>query len=305
VKLLSCLHVWGGPPGPRPTPSSACWNKSGPWGTRADLGVRPTSGTAVGSVFLALCLSLHAESPQERGKRIVNECLDALGGQQFMNVQSREVAGRVYSFYREKLSGLDFANIYTRFDSEVTDTTHVLAVRERQNFGKKQDYGTLFQEKAAYNISFRGAQPLPDDRWERYKDTTFSDIFYILRIRMHEPLIIESKGADVLLNAPVEIVDITDADNHTTTVYFHQSTKLPVREVFYRRNPVTKDKDEEITVFSKYRETDGIQWPWAIERQRNGEKVFEIFADAVKFNDPKMQSNLFELPSDIKLLKPE
>jgi hypothetical protein len=25
----------------------------------------------------------------------------------------------------------------------------------------------------------------------------------------------------------------------------------------------------------------------------------------VKFNDPKMQSNLFELPSDIKLLKPE
>ena len=132
---------------------------------------------------------------------------------------------------------------------EVSDTTHELAVRERQNFGKKEDYGTLFQEKAAYNISFRGAQPLPDDRFERYKDTTLSDIFYILRIRMHEPLIFESRGADVLLNAPVEIVDITDGDNHTTTVYFHQITKLPVREVFYRRNPVTKDKDEEITRF--------------------------------------------------------
>jgi hypothetical protein len=122
---------------------------------------------------------------------------------------------------------------------------------------------------------------------------------------MHEPLIFESRGADVLLNAPVEIVDITDADNRTTTVYFHQITKLPVREVFYRRNAVTKDKDEEITLFSKYREVDGIQWPWAIERQRNGEKVFEIFADSVKFNDAKMQSDLFELPSDIKLLKPE
>jgi hypothetical protein len=68
---------------------------------------------------------------------------------------------------------------------------------------------------------------------------------------------------------------------------------------------VTKDKDEEITLFSKYREVDGIQWPWAIERQRNGEEVFEIFADSVKFNDAKMQSDLFELPSDIKLLKPE
>ena len=268
--------------------------------------VRRSANTArVGACATLLAVCLNAETMLERGKRVVNECLDALGGDRFLSMQNREVAGRAYSFYREKLSGLSVAKIYTRFDSGVSDTAHELAVRERQNFGKKEDYGTLFQEKAAYNISFRGAQPLPDDRFERYKDTTRSDIFYILRVRMHEPLIFESRGADVLLNAPVEIVDITDADNRTTTVYFHQITKLPVREVFYRRNAVTKDKDEEITVFSKYREVDGIQWPWAIERQRNGEKVFEIFADSVKFNDAKMQSDLFELPSDIKLLKPE
>ena len=268
--------------------------------------VRRSANTArVGACATLLAVCLNAETMLERGKRVVNECLDALGGDRFLSMQNREVAGRAYSFYREKLSGLSVAKIYTRFDSGVSDTAHELAVRERQNFGKKEDYGTLFQEKAAYNISFRGAQPLPDDRFERYKDTTRSDIFYILRVRMHEPLIFESRGADVLLNAPVEIVDITDADNRTTTVYFHQITKLPVREVFYRRNAVTKDKDEEITLFSKYREVDGIQWPWAIERQRNGEKVFEIFADSVKFNDLKMQGNLFELPSDIKLLKPE
>jgi len=255
--------------------------------------------------LMTFALALKAESLQERGKRVVNECLDALGGEHYLSMQNRVVAGRAYSFYREKLSGLSIAKIYTRFDSGVSDTAHELALRERQNFGKKEDYGTLFQEKAAYNISFRGAQPLPDDRFERYKDTTRSDIFYILRVRMHEPLILESRGSDVLDNAPVEIVDITDADNRTTTVYFHKTTKLPVREVFYRRNAVTKDKDEEITLFSKYREVDGIQWPFAIERQRNGEKTFEIFADAVKINDPKVQGDLFELPSDIKLLKPE
>ncbi len=267
--------------------------------------VRSSANTARVGACATLCLLLHAESLQERGKRVVNECLDALGGERYLSMQDRVVAGRAYSFYREKLSGLSIAKIYTHFDSGVSDTAHELAVRERQNFGKKEDYGTLFQEKAAYNISFRGAQPLPDDRFDRYKDTTLSDIFYILRVRMHEPLIFESRGSDVLQNAPVEIVDITDGDNHTTTVYFHQITKLPVREVFYRRNAVTKDKDEEITLFSKYREVDGIQWPFAIERQRNGEKSFEIFADSLKINDPKVQGDLFELPSDIKLLKPE
>ncbi len=79
-------------------------------------------------------------------------------------------------------------------------------------------------------------------------------------------------------NAPVEIVDITDGDNRTTTVYFHQITKLPVRQVFFRRNAVTKERNEEITRFTKYRDADGIQWPFAIERERNGEKIFEIFS---------------------------
>ena len=267
--------------------------------------VRMSANTARVGACATMCLLLQAETMQERGKRVVNECLDALGGQRYLDMQNREVAGRAYSFYREKLSGLSLAKIYTRFYPDVKDTAHDLAVRERQNFGKKEDYGTLFKEKDAYNLSFRGAQPLPEDRFERYNDTTRSDIFYILRVRMHEPLILESRGADVLQNAPVEIVDITDGDNRTTTVYFHQITKLPVREVFYRRNAVTKEKDEEITLFSKYREVDGIQWPFAVERQRNGEKTFEIFADSVKFNDPKVQDNLFELPADIKLLKPE
>jgi outer membrane protein len=41
--LLSWLTLWGGPPGPQPTPSSAqSLQKSGPWGTRAHQGVRPT-----------------------------------------------------------------------------------------------------------------------------------------------------------------------------------------------------------------------------------------------------------------------
>ncbi len=72
---------------------------------------------------------------------------------------NREVAGRAYSFYREQLSGLSIAKIYTRFYPDVKDTEHDLAVRERQNFGKKEDYGTLFKEKEAYNISFAERSP--------------------------------------------------------------------------------------------------------------------------------------------------
>src|ERR1700692_2445603 len=35
---------------------------------------------ACATLLLTACLPLHAETPQDRGKRVVNECLTALGG---------------------------------------------------------------------------------------------------------------------------------------------------------------------------------------------------------------------------------
>jgi len=256
---------------------------------------------------LITAILLRAETAQERGKRIVNESLDALGGDRYLSMTNREESGRAYSFYRERLSGLSIAKIYTHYDPDAKDTAHELAVRERQNFGKKEEFGVLFAHDEAYDITFRGARPLPGDRFATYKETTLRNVFYILRVRFHEPgMIFEAKGTDVIENSPVEIVDITDADNRTTTVYFHQITKLPTRQVFYRRDPVTKDRIEEITHFSKYRDVgNGVQWPYAIERDRNGEKIYEIFSESVQVNNSKLSDNLFVLPSAIKMLKPE
>ena len=258
------------------------------------------------AVAAASVLVLQAETAQEKGKRIVNECLDALGGDRYLKMENREETGRAYSFYREQLSGLSIAKIYTRYYAGAQNTAHELAQRERENFGKKEDYGVLFTEKEAWDITYRGARPIPSDRFERYKETTLRDIFYILRVRLHEPgMIFEARGSDVIENSPVEIVDITDADNQTTTVYFHQITKLPVRQVFFRRDEVTKDRNEEVTRYTKYRDAGGGQWPFAIQRDRNGEKIYEIFSDSVKVDNPKEPESLYSLPSTLKLLKPE
>jgi hypothetical protein len=254
--------------------------------------------------ILACSFLLHAETNLERGKRVVNEAVAALGGERFLNMETREESGRAVSLYREEINGLSVATIYTRYESGVADTAHDLSVRARENFGKKQDYGALFNEKEAFDITFRGARPLPDDQFARYKETTLRNVFYILRIRLKEPgMIFESRGADVLQNVPVEIVDITDGDNRTTTVYFDRVNKWPVRQVFIRRDLQTKLTNEEVTIFSKYRTVDGISWPCAIQRQRDGEMIYEIFSESISF-DKKAPPGLFDLPSGIKVLKP-
>ena len=258
-----------------------------------------------GLVVLALAPPVSAESNLERGKRLIDESLNALGGDRFLSMQDRVESGRAYSFYREKLNGLTIAKLYTRYLPNVTDTANTLGVVEREFFGKKEDSSVLFGQDEAWDITFRGARPIPTEQFARYKESTLRNILYILRVRLRETgMIFESRGADVLSNRPVEIVDVTDAQNRTTTVYFDQITKLPVRQVFYRRNPETKDKDEEVTEFSKYRDVGGgVQWPFTIHRERNGEKIYEMFAETGEIAK-KTPENLFVLPSSTKLLKP-
>jgi len=256
------------------------------------------------SRFLALfCILVGAgwaETQAERGKRVVDQALKALGGDAYLHMEDRLESGRAYSFYREQLSGLSLAKIYTRY---LTPAPGQLSVRERQAFGKDESNAVLFNENGAWEITFRGARPLADQRYDAYKDSTLRNVFYILRQRLKEPgLTFYSQGSDLYMNQPVEIVDITDADNRTVTVYFNQSTKLPIRQVFKRRNPEFKDFDEEVTVFSKYRDVGGgVMWPMDMRRERNGEKIYEIFSDSVEINKG-LRDDLFTLPANLKIL---
>ena len=128
-------------------------------------------------------------------------------------------------------------------------------------------------------------KPIPVEEFERYRETTLHNFFYILRQRLHEPgMDFEYIGSDVVDRVPVDIVDVIDGENFTVRVYIHQTTKLPVKQSFSRLDPKTRDRDEEVTRFDRYRDNQGIQWPQQITRERNGDKIYQIFADSVAFN---------------------
>jgi hypothetical protein len=258
----------------------------------------------VHGLLLASVICYGAETNQQRGQRVVDEALAALGGRNFLAMRDRVETGRAYSFYREELSGLSIATIYTRYLTRPEPPVPAFfGLREREAFGKKEDNSVLFTENDAFEVTFRGARPIAADRVTRFRESTLRDILYIIRQRLGEPgLTIESRHADVIDNQPVEKVDITDNDNRVVTVYFQLSTKLPVRQVTERRDPKTNERNEEVTVYSKYRDVGGgVMWPYAIQRERNGEKIFSMFAESVKINQD-LTDNMFTLPSNMKVL---
>lgn len=258
----------------------------------------------VGCWMLAAALAWGADTSQEHGKHIIDEAVAALGGDRFLNMQDRVESGRAYSFYREQLSGLSIAKIYTRYLTRPEPpVSGFFGVREREAFGKKEESAVLLTETEGYNVTFRGAYPLPQDQYERFRESTLRNVFYILRQRLGEPgMTFESRGADVIDNQPVEVVDIIDNDNRVVTVYFQLSTKLPVRQVTVRRDPLTHDPIEEVSLYTKYRDIGGgVMWPFDMSRARNGEKIFEIFSDSVTI-DKGLADNLFTLPANTKII---
>ncbi len=105
----------------------------------------------IGRVIFSLALAtsaLAAETAHERGKRVVNEALQAVGGKAFLAMEDRVESGRAYSFFRQELEGLSVAKIYTRY---VTAVPGQPSVRERQNFGKDESSGgVLFNQDGAW-----------------------------------------------------------------------------------------------------------------------------------------------------------
>ena len=255
-------------------------------------------------IFLALTAGLlgTAQDTANKGKDIFDRSLAALGGDKFLNMHYRQASGRIYSFFRDELSGLDVAKIYTEYlDSAPKEG---VALRERQLLGKKGDYSFLFLPKEAWDITFRGARPMEDEKWERYMRTTQNDILYIMKVRHNEAgMTFDYVGNNVYLSRHVEIIDITDAQNQTVRVYFDHNTLYPIRQSFSWLDPVTKYRNDEETDFDKYRDIGGgVMWPFTIERSRNGYKSFQMFAANVEANGT-VPPKIFDLPAGAKVLQ--
>ena len=256
-----------------------------------------------GSALLATGLPLRAaETRAVRGKRLMEESLAALGGDRFLRMRDRKEVGRAYTFYREELTGLSVSHIYTRYTEHPEPGK--LGLVERQSYGKKEESAVLFLDGQGFEVTFRGARPLPDSTMERYFSTTWHNYLYILRQRLREPnLVFEHGGSQVLENQPVETLEIFDEQNDQVTVYVNSTTKLPVRQRYYRRDSLNPaERIEEVTRFTKYKDAGGIQWPLNLQRERDTEKITEIYDESISI-DTGLPDDLFRLPRGIEVLR--
>jgi hypothetical protein len=254
---------------------------------------------AASATFICLVGAMAQNTP-DKGRQIIDRAITALGGDRFLNLKNVVSSGRGYGFFHDELSGLDLQKSVIEY---LPDATKGLHARQRVLIGKKQDYSVLYLPDAGYELTFRGVRQVPDEQWAKYERSTRNNFIYIARTRLKEPgLQFDYVSSEIYLSRHVEIIEITDSTDQVVRVYFDHNSGLPVHETYNWFDPAMKAHNDEAIEFDKYRDAGGVMWPFSIERESNGYKVSQFFADKVEVNQA-LAPSFFDLPSSLKRLK--
>src|ERR1700686_4060618 len=249
------------------------------WGQAQD-GTAPPQSSSEPSKS-APAISLDQENAR-KAKAIVDQALQALGGQTYLTIRDREQQGRGYGFHHGQPTG--GGGVFWSF-TEFPD-------KERVEVTKERDIAELYVGNRAWEITFKGPRPLdPKDLDDYLRRRRFS-LETVLRTWVNDPgVVLLYEGAANAAQHPASQITLINAQNESVTLYFDTDTHLPVKKSFSWRDPVDKQKNIEEEVYENYRPVSGVVAPFNITRYFNGDMASQRFLNSVTINqglDPAM-----------------
>jgi len=218
-----------------------------------------------------------------KAKNIVEQGIQALGGQTYLTIRDREQQGRGYSFHHGRPSGT--GAVFWSF-SEFPD-------KERVEITKQRDIAQLYIGNKGYEITYKGAHPLEPKDLEDYLRRRHFSLDTILRTWMNDPTVIFLyEGQAIAAQHPAVQVTLINSKNEAVTLYFDTDNHLPVKKSFEWRDPVDRQKNLEEEVYENYKPIPGgIVAPMNVTRFFNGDMSSQRFLNTVSINqglDPTM-----------------
>lgn len=216
-----------------------------------------------------------------KAKAILDQGIQALGGQAYLTIRDREQQGRGYSFHHGRESG---GGVFWSF-AEFPD-------KERVELTKERDIAELYIGNKGYEITYKGPHPIEKKDLDDYLRRRRFSLDTILRTWVNDPgVVMLFEGNAIAAQHPSLQVTLINAQDESVTLYFDSDTHLPAKKSFSWRDPVDKQKNLEEEVYENYRLVSGIMAPYNLTRYFNGDMAGQRFLNSVTINqglDPAM-----------------
>ena len=247
------------------------------------------------------------EQSAAKGKQILSELINGLGGPGYSEVRESLCQGRRALFgHNGELTGYIDFNDYRRFP----DKDRVEYIGKGHNTilpflvgidGLDWAHGgiviTLYNGDHGWTFDRSGVNEMPATAVSDFQEQTKRNIDNLLRLRLNEPGIsIRFGGDDTVDLRHVDWVEISDREERTFRLAVDRSTHLLVRSTVTTKDEETQQINEDVSIYSNYQLKDSVWTPLQISREHNGRRAVQIFYDTCKYN-PRFSEELFDKSS--------
>ena len=224
-----------------------------------------------------------AQDNSAHARAVIEQAIQALGGQTYLTLRDREQQGRGYAFHHGRPSG--GGDVFWTF-AEFPD-------KERVEYTKERDIARVFVGNKGYEITYKGASPVEEKDLVDYLRQRQFSLDTVLRSWVKDPgVVLLYEGNAIAAQHPALQVTLINSKNESVTVYFDVDNHLPVKKSFEWRDPVDRQKNLEEEIYENYRQVPGgIVAPYNVTRYFNGDMSRQRFLFSVTINqglDPAM-----------------
>jgi hypothetical protein len=245
---------------------------------------RPSASAQAGAQAPESAATPTQSTPANRGndqenarqaRTLLDQAIQALGGQAFLNIHDMQQQGRTFSFYhgRSTSNGV----LFWRF-LEYPD-------KERIELTPQRDVAVVYTGNKGYEVTFKGPHAVENKDLEDYLRRRRFSLETVLRTWINDPSVALFYDGNALAgNFAAQKVTLVNAKDEAVSLFFDVDTHLPIKKSYTWRDPVDRFRNVEEEIFDNYRLVQGVMIPWGFTRYFNGDMQTERFVNGVHIN---------------------
>jgi hypothetical protein len=210
-----------------------------------------------------------------KARTLLDQAIEALGGQAFLSIRDKQEEGRTYSFHH----GQPTSNgvLFWRFLEYPN--------KERIEITKQRDVAYIYTGDRGYEITYKGAHPIEKKDLDDYIRRRRFSLETLLREWINDPGVAMFYDGNALAgNLPAQQITLINQKNEAVSLFFDIETHLPIKKSYTWRDPVDKERNVEEEIYDNYRLVQGVMTAYGFTRYFNGDMQTQRFVNSAHYS---------------------
>jgi hypothetical protein len=247
--------------------------------------------------------NLNDSDNARKARSLLDQTLQALGGDAYLGYKNRVEEGRYYPLYHGRTNTLGLGyNYYVVYPDK--DRFEVLGTKEVHIIPGTIDIGGIKSNKSivvlihnglkGYETTYKGTAAQDKEDLANYLRRRPHSLEWVFRKWMKDSdVALFYEGVTNVDAKPADQVSLLNSLNDSVTLYLDQTSHLPLKTSYSWRDPTDKQRNTEEEIYDNYKPVEGIMTPHAITRLFNGDMSQQRFINTVRYNQ-SLPDSMFE-----------